>query len=203
MTYLLLGLSLGFAAGITPGPLSTLVVTASLRSGLAGGLRVAIAPLITDLPIVVLAVFALSRLPDWTLPAITAAGGLVVIYMGIEILRSARTETLAVKTHYAEDVNSELWRGALVNALNPHPYLFWAAVGAPTLLAGWRQSALYPVLFLGSFYALLVGSKMAIAWLIGSRAGALSAVWYRRILLACGVAMVALGLLLLKSIYPS
>lgn len=203
MTYLLLGLSLGFAAGIMPGPLSTLVIATSLRSGPAGGLRVALAPLITDLPIVILAVFALDRLPDWTLPAITAVGGLVVIYMGIEILRSARTETLAVKTQPSNGVNSELWRGVLVNALNPHPYLFWAALGAPTLLAGWRQSSIYPVAFLGSFYALLVGSKMALAWLVGSRAGALSAAWYRRILLACGVAMVGLGLLLLKSIYPS
>ena len=203
MSYVVLGLTLGFAAGITPGPLSTLVVTASLRSGLAGGLRVALAPLITDLPIVILAVFALNRLPDWTLPAITAAGGLVVIYMGVDILRSARTATLEAKTQPSSGVNSELWRGALVNALNPHPYLFWAAVGAPTLLAGWRQSSIYPVAFLSSFYALLVGSKMAIAWLVGSRAGALSEAWYRRILLACGVAMVGLGLVLLKSVHPS
>ncbi|RME44982.1 MAG: LysE family translocator [Chloroflexi bacterium] len=203
MNYVLLGLTLGLAAGISPGPLLTLVITASLRSGLAGGLLVAVAPLITDLPIILLAVFALNRTPAWALPAISAAGGLVVMYIGVEILRSARTASLADGTPQPDQATSELWRGALVNALNPHPYLFWATVGAPTLLTAWRDSSVYPFGFLVGFYLLLVGSKMAIAWLIDRRAGHLPVVWYRRTLLVCGMAMIGLGLLLLRSAVPS
>lgn len=200
MTYLLLGLTLGFGAGISPGPLMALVVTASLRKGLDGGLQVALAPLITDLPIILLTLFVLDRMPDWTLRGLTIAGGLVVIYIGIEILRSARSATLDEGTAEVKEVSSELWRGVLVNALNPNPYVFWITVGSPTLLAGWRESSLYPLAFLVSFYSLLVGSKIVIAWLIDKRTEALSSVWYRRVLMVCGVVMIGLGLLLLEGI---
>jgi len=56
MNYLILGLTLGLSAGITPGPLLTLVITASLRRGWAGGLQVALAPLITDAPIIIFSI---------------------------------------------------------------------------------------------------------------------------------------------------
>lgn len=204
MSYLLFGLTLGFASGVSPGPLLTLVITASLRTGLAGGLRVAVAPLVTDLPIILLAVFALNRMPGWALPAITVAGGLVVIYIGVEILRSARTATLVEKSlPQTEQVNRELWRGVFVNALNPHPYLFWGTVGGPMMLAAWHKSVAYPLVFLTGFYALLVGSKIAIAWIIDHRAGALSLHLYRRILVVCGLVMIGLGLLLLANLYTS
>lgn len=61
--YLGLGLSMGLSAGISPGPLLALVITASLRSGLKGGLLVALAPLITDAPIIILSVVLANRLP--------------------------------------------------------------------------------------------------------------------------------------------
>ena len=56
MTELLAGLAIGFGAGIAPGPLSALVVTTSLERGFGPGARVAIAPLLTDTPIVLFAV---------------------------------------------------------------------------------------------------------------------------------------------------
>lgn len=201
MSYLLLGLTLGFGAGISPGPLMALVITASIRKGLDGGLRVAVAPLITDVPIILLTLFALDQMPAWALRGLTIAGGLVVIYIGVEISRSARTATLDGETSEVEQMSSELWRGVLVNALNPNPYIFWVTVGGPTLLAGWRESSIYPLAFLVSFYTLLVGSKIAIAWLIDSRTEALSPVWYRCTLMVCGMMMIGLGLSLVAGIH--
>lgn len=201
MTYLLLGLTLGFGAGISPGPLMALVVTASLRNGAEGGMRVAVAPLITDLPIILLTMFALDRMPDRAIRVLATVGGLVVIYIGVEILRSARSATLAGDVSDHSQVNSELWRGVLVNALNPNPYIFWITVGGPTLLTGWNESNIYPFAFLASFYTLLVGSKIVIAWVIDNRAEKLSLVWYRRILVICGVVLIGLGLMLIAGFH--
>ncbi|MBS1252217.1 MAG: hypothetical protein MAG451_01255 [Anaerolineales bacterium] len=204
MTYLLLGLTLGFGAGISPGPMMALVVTTSLRKGLDGGLRVALAPLITDLPIILLTLFVLERVPDWTLSVLATVGGLVVIYIGVEILRSARTATLGGETSDdVSNVNSELWRGVLVNALNPNPYIFWVTVGGPTLLAGWHESNVYPFAFLASFYTFLIGSKAVVAWVIDNRAENLSLVWYRRILVICGLGMIGLGLALIAGFHAT
>jgi len=50
------GIAFGSAGGLSPGPTMTLVVAQTLRHGLREGLKVAIAPLLTDAPIVILAI---------------------------------------------------------------------------------------------------------------------------------------------------
>lgn len=198
MSYLILGLTLGLSAGISPGPLMTLVITASLRRGLAGGLLVALAPFITDAPIIALSLLLLDRLPPWAMTAVTVVGGLVVICLGVDALRSARQAELPSQEEDGNGTGRELWKGALVNLLNPHPYLFWATVGGPTLLAGWRENAVYAVAFIVGFYALLVGSKVIIAWLVARQSRELPLRAYRVVLGMLGAAMVVLGVLLIR-----
>ena len=50
------GGALGLSAGVSPGPLTTLLIGESLRHGRAAGLRIACVPLLSDLPVVLLAV---------------------------------------------------------------------------------------------------------------------------------------------------
>jgi threonine/homoserine/homoserine lactone efflux protein len=198
MAYLLLGLSLGLPAGISPGPLLTLVVATSLRDGLRQGLLVAAAPFLSDLPIILLSIFVLNQLPTWTLSAIAIAGASYVTYLGWETIRSARYARLAseASTLQVEGDRRSLQRGALTNLLSPHPYLFWAMVGAPALLAALDRGPLAALAFLVGFYGGLVGSKAAIAALVHSQAHWLTAAWYRRILILLGILLIGLGLLL-------
>jgi threonine/homoserine/homoserine lactone efflux protein len=128
---------------------------------------------------------------------VTAAGGLLVIYLGIDALRTARHAQLP-STSDEVGTGNELWKGALVNALNPHPYLFWATVGGPTLLAGWRERPALGVAFVAGFYTLLLGSKVFIAWLVGSQRRRLSPHIYRAALIILGVALLVLGAILIR-----
>jgi threonine/homoserine/homoserine lactone efflux protein len=164
-----------------------------MRSGLAGGLRVALAPLLTDAPIILLAVLFVGVLPQAVVGWVGVVGGVVVVGMGVEILRTAPRTVLPGEGDDQPDPRRELWRGVLVNLLNPHPYLFWTTVGAPALVGGWRISPWHALAFVGPFYALLVGSKVALAWAVSRRAGALPLKWYRGLLAGCGVLMVVLG----------
>jgi threonine/homoserine/homoserine lactone efflux protein len=200
MHYLLLGLSLGVSAGLSPGPLMTLVITTSLRDGFWHGLRVAVAPFLSDLPIILLTVFVLERLPAWTLGAVGVVGGLYVVYLGWETVRSAGAASLSQLRHLNATAppsgRRSLLQGALVNLLNPHPYLFWATVGGPTLLQAYAQRPVDAAAFLAGFYSLLVGSKVAVAALVASQSHQLSDRWYRRGLVALGALLVVLGLLI-------
>jgi len=202
MHYLILGLTLGLSAGITPGPLLTLVITAALRRGLTSGLLVALAPFVSDAPIIALSLLLLDRLPPWALTAVTTAGGLLVIYLGVDALRAARRAELPGQAESSAG-RSELWQGALVNALNPHSYLFWATVGGPTLLAGWREGAANAIAFLAGFYALLVGSKVIVAWLVARQSRALSPRVYGVLLNVLGAAMIVLGVLLIREAWTT
>jgi threonine/homoserine/homoserine lactone efflux protein len=163
--------------------------------------RVALAPLITDAPIILVSVLFVRYLPPGALRWVGTFGGLVVIWIGVETLRSARRE-LVYKTGAGRGMpRQELWRGVMVNALNPHPYVFWATIGGPALVNGWRASPWYAPAFLVPFYVLLVGSKAVIAWLVSRQAQELTAIWYRRVLLACGAFVVVMGGLLLWQVW--
>lgn len=194
---LLLGLTLGLSAGLSPGPLMTLVITTALRDGFWHGLRVAAAPFVTDLPIILLSVFVLNLLPPWTLAFVGVIGGGYVVYLGWETVRSASAASVLILQGAPPSQTSgrqSLLRGAAVNALNPHPYLFWATVGGPTLLTAFSQSLLPGVLFLLGFYITLIGSKVAVAALVHSQARRFSAAWYQRILVLLGLLLIGLGI---------
>ncbi|OGT32916.1 MAG: hypothetical protein A2W28_01290 [Gammaproteobacteria bacterium RBG_16_51_14] len=52
--FLVTGAVLGISAGLAPGPLLALVVTETLKHGIRTGVRVALVPVCTDLPIIFL-----------------------------------------------------------------------------------------------------------------------------------------------------
>ena len=116
---LLLGIALGLGAGISPGPLLGLVLTSTLKRGFGAGVRVALAPLLTDAPIVLLSLFVLESLPAPAVRALGVAGGAYVIYLGIQALRGARKAELSAARNASS--RRDILRGALVNALSPHP----------------------------------------------------------------------------------
>lgn len=193
---LLLGLGLGLAAGVSPGPLMALVVTASLKGGMGAGGRVALAPLVTDLPVILLCVTFLAALPAPFLRGLTVLGALLVLYLGLRTLAEARSATLG--TDAATAGGRDLWRGVLVNALSPHPWLFWMAVGGPLLLDAWYRHPARGMAFVAAFYGMLVGSKLALAWLVSRGREGLARHWQRRIMAACGLLLLVFALLLFR-----
>lgn len=196
MAAFLAGVSLGFGAGISPGPLLTLVITTTLARGLGAGLRVGLSPLLTDAPIILLTVLAVDALPAWAAAVLGALGGCYVVYLGVETMRSARGARLEAGGAPGSAAN-DLGRGVLVNLLSPHPWLFWIAVGAPLLTGLWQRSAWQAAAFLLGFYLLLVGSKLALALVVAGGRRRLDGPWYGRVLAASGALLVVFGALLL------
>lgn len=199
MTYLMVGLSLGLSAGVSPGPLLALVMQRSLKGGFASGARVAFSPLLSDLPIVLLALLLVGRLPDRALDALLVVGGLFVIWLGINGFRRGGASLDSTEVATAQH---DVLHGALVNFLSPHPYIFWATVGAPVLIRAWRTSPVDAIVFVLGFYLTLIGSKVVFAFLF-SRAQGLPAHWHRRLIRFSSLLLVGVGLLMLYAAYLS
>lgn len=199
---LLLGISYGFAAGISPGPLLGLVITQTLQRGWRAGNLVALAPLCSDLPIVVLAVLLESRLPPTAFAWLGIIGGLFVLYLSIDTIRTALKnvdgEQIALENTKG-NMTAVLWRATITNALNPHPYLFWGTVGAQVLVRiAQANGVLGGAVFLLGFYALLVGAKLLLAFLVSRSKGWLQGQAYRTVLIISGVLLLGLGVILLS-----
>jgi threonine/homoserine/homoserine lactone efflux protein len=163
MLFLLSGSVLGLAAGISPGPLLTLVVSETLRQNRKAGMAIAIAPILTDIPIVAASVFALTKFSEagLVLGTISILGALFMGYLAYENITVKKIELSSRQVKGAS-----LRKGLIANFLNPYPYLFWMTVGAPTVLKAFRVSLLTAFLFIGSFYLLLTGSKIFLALLV-------------------------------------
>ncbi|HZS90902.1 MAG TPA: LysE family transporter [Chloroflexota bacterium] len=196
-TYLFQGLVLGFAAGISPGPMLGLVIGQTLRRGRRAGNLVALAPLFSDLPIILLVVIILGHLPPTALHALSLIGGAFAMYLGIETLRSLRGE-IAVTEKARE--GRVLLPAVMANFLNPHPYLFWATIGGALLARTFAEGgALLSAAFLICFYALLVGAKLAIALLVNRGRDWLHGRTYQALLGGSGVLLLVIGATLIAN----
>jgi threonine/homoserine/homoserine lactone efflux protein len=158
------GALLGLSAGWSPGPLLTLVITESLRSGIGAGVRIAAAPLITDAPIILVALVLMPHLnvAPRLMGVVTLAGGLFIAWMAVESL-TFRDDGAA----HTPAPPASIWRGVLANALNPSPYLFWFTVGGALVLRTADRHFAAAAVFILVFYSCLVGSKMLLALAVG------------------------------------
>lgn len=202
ITYLAQGLALGFGSGVMPGPMLALVLSASLRGGFRNGATVAMSPLITDLPIIALCLTVLSQLSDGVLRLIAYAGAAVLTWYAYEAVRDALTVSLDELRGSAERAPSRarsLRQGVIANFLNPSPWLFWMSVGGPLLTEAWAASPAQAVAFVVPFYALLIGSKVAVAWAVGAGRSRLSNRGYRVLLFAAAALLLVLAFSLVRN----
>lgn len=163
LQFLAAGSLLGFSAGISPGPLLTLVLTQTIKHNKNEGIKVALSPLITDLPIILITILIFNRLTqfDTILAIISFAGAAFLAYLGVE---SIKTKGLKLETKNAK--SGSMKKGIIANFLSPHPYLFWATVGTPFVFKALEVNVGAAILFLVSFYLFLTGSKIVVALVV-------------------------------------
>jgi threonine/homoserine/homoserine lactone efflux protein len=195
VTALTAGVLLGLSAGLTPGPMLTLVISQTLRHNVREGMKVALSPLFSDLPIIVLTLWALNRLAGFEriMGVLSLVGGLYVTYLAWECFSSG-----AIQVTNTDDQPHSLRKGVVLNLLNPAPYLFWATVGGPLIIQQHEARMAAAGLFLVSFYALLVGSKLSLAWLTGRTRRFLSRRGYGWLMRSLALLLVGFAILLFK-----
>ncbi|MDX2447053.1 MAG: LysE family transporter [Desulfobacterales bacterium] len=190
-----IGIVLGLSAGFAPGPLLALVISETLQHDIRSGIKVALSPIFTDLPIIIVTLAVLSKLSDFQhiLGIISLIGGCVILFMGYESMNPESPES-----EFSDTKPNSLAKGILANALSPHPYLFWFSVGGPIMSRAINLNVKASIAFIGSFYVLLVGSKMLLAVLVGRSKSFLNGTWYIYTMRLLGLALCILALLLFR-----
>lgn len=195
LAYLLPGLALGLSAGISPGPLLTLVMTQTLKHGVGEGVKVSLAPLLTDLPIIIVALLILDRLTSLgpVLGAISLFGAGYLGYLGYESL-VFKGDMPADRVEAPRSIR----KGIIANFLNPSPYMFWFTIGGPLMLKAFNLSPLAAVLFIVPFYSLLVGAKCMVAVIAGRSRHFLKSRYYVVTVRGLGLVLCFFGLMFVK-----
>lgn len=194
LKYLSMGAVLGLTAGISPGPLLTLVITQTLKYNRREGIKIAISPLLTDLPIVAITFYVFSKLSSYNfiLGLISLLGAIFIAYLGRETLR-VKTIDSVEKSPGVESLK----RGVVANFLSPHPYLFWLTVGAPLAVEASQLSISTAVLFFLAFYLMLIGSKSMVAFLVAGSKSFLKNNIYKKIMQILGIILFVFAIIFL------
>ncbi len=194
LIYLSMASILGLSAGLAPGPLLSLVISETLHHGIRAGIRVAFAPLISDIPIIAVVLFLFSRFEqvDMLLGIMAIVGGSYIFYLGVSSLRFKGS-----KLEVTSQSGLSLRKGVIINFLNPAPYLFWFGVGTPILYKAYDENPLFAALFIGIFYLMLVSSKVILAWLTAKSRAFLSGTFYLNTIRLLGLMMCLLAFTLL------
>ena len=165
--YILQGIGYGFAAGVQPGPLQTYIISQTLTKGWRRALSAAFAPLISDGPIITICLLVLSQVPLWLQRFLYIAGGIFVLYLAYGAYQNWKNFDPNVPSAEA-GTQKNILKAALVNTLNPSPYIFWTLVTGPILLAAWRKTPADGFGFMAGFYLTMILSLVTVILLFGT-----------------------------------
>jgi len=168
--YILQGIGYGLAAAAQPGPFQTYLISQTLIRGWKRTLPAALAPLVSDGPIILICVRVLSQVPVWLQRILYLAGGLFILYLAYGAFIAFRDFGVQPPVTVSTSQQS-LLKAALINTFSPGPYIYWTLVTGPILLKGWRETPINGIGFLVGFYITLVLSLSAIILVFGLARG--------------------------------
>jgi threonine/homoserine/homoserine lactone efflux protein len=162
---ILIGGGFAFAAAIQPGPLQAFLVSRVASTGWRRTLPACFAPLLSDAPIALLVLLVLGRLPATVQYLLRSCGGGLLLYFAWVAFRQWRRPG-ASDAH--RSAPRTLLDAALVNVLNPAPYLGWALILGPAVLAAWRERPSNAVVLVGAFYGTMITMLALFVLLVGT-----------------------------------
>jgi threonine/homoserine/homoserine lactone efflux protein len=163
--YILFGGSYAFASAIQPGPLQAFLLARVAQNGWKRTLPAALSPLLSDGPIALVVLLVLKRVPDRLSWVLQIAGGLFLLYIAVATYRQWKGSSEPAGESSAPRT---VFQAAVVNILNPNPYLGWSLVLGPQVLRAWSYGPTHAVALVSAFYVTMVTSLGLTIMLFGA-----------------------------------
>jgi threonine/homoserine/homoserine lactone efflux protein len=187
----------GLSGALMPGPVLALVIGAAARYGTLAGIVAILGHAAVELPVVLMLMFGIGAFVQRpkVLAAIGFIGGLALLLMGLDMLRSAA----AVASANIEGGTAPLGLlgvflgGAGASLANPYFAIWWATVGAGQIATvGSRSPAAWVTFYTGHVSSDFLWYAL-VAWAIGRGRNLLGVTGHQTLIVVCGVALLALG----------
>jgi len=195
---------IGFTGAMMPGPVTTLIVTETARRGFIAGPLITIGHALLELAMVVALVFGLGDLLKQNAVAGTIGllGGLFLLWMGFDIVRSAWQGKVSFDTTRdvsASSSGNPIIAGILTSVANPYWILWWATVGAAYLIT-FRAFGIVGIVafYIGHTLADWVWNNV-VAFVVATGRRVMTDRVYRGILIVCGAFLIALSFYFVNS----
>ena len=164
--YFLFGITYAFACVVQPGPFQAFLFSQSITNGWRKTVPLVFAPLISDLPVIVLVLLVLTNIPPQVLAILQFAGGMYLLYLAFEAYNNWRRFDANVQPGVSAQKN--IFKAVLVNLFNPNPYLGWSLVMGPMLIKGWTEDPANGIVLVTGFYSSMVIYSIAMVVLFAA-----------------------------------
>jgi len=165
--FILKAISIGFSAGVTPGPLQAVFLSLAMKGGWKKALPAAFAPIVSDGPVMLLVLLVLNNLPDQFLLTLQIAGAIFLLYLAWDAFKAFRNYQ-AIEEIQTISGWGTLLKATLMNILGPGPWLFWSLINGPNLLQAWEIAPWWGILYISSFYGVFILTNIALIVLFSS-----------------------------------
>ncbi len=192
LSNLLIGIGYALSAGLQPGPLQAFFLAKVTEQGWRRALPAAFAPLISDGPIALISILVLNTLPASFRHWLQLAGGLLLLYFAWNAFRNRGKTTEINEKEADRSQPTTIFQGALINLLNPAPYLGWSLVMGPAVISAWEAAPGYALTLLLAFYITMISISLVLIYLMG-KALLLGPNASRRLSLLSALLLVGLG----------
>jgi threonine/homoserine/homoserine lactone efflux protein len=154
INYIIFGITYSFACVVQPGPFQAFLFSQSIKNGWRKTIPLVFAPLMSDLPVILLVLLVLTNVPHEVLQVLQIVGGLFLLYLAYNAYQAWRSFTPNIEEEIAPQFT--VFKAVLVNVLNPNPYLAWSLILGPMLIKSWNEAPLNGIVLLISFYGSMV-----------------------------------------------
>ncbi len=195
----------GFSGAMMPGPVTTLIVTETARRGWIAGPLITLGHVLLELAMVLALVFGLGDVLKQNAVAgvIGLLGGAFLLWMGAGIVRDAWAGRVSFNTSQSSSTDkapsNPVLSGVLTSIANPYWLLWWATVGAASLIT-------FRAFGLAGIIAFYIGHTLAdwvwnnvVAFVVATGRRVMTDRIYRGILIVCGAFLIALSVYFVRS----
>jgi threonine/homoserine/homoserine lactone efflux protein len=191
---------LALSGALVPGPLFTLTVSESLKSGFRAGPLIILGHAVLELFIVLLLVLQITPFltGDAVRLGIGLVGGILLVLMGGGLLRDSRRARISLSGGDESRGMHPVLTGIVGSVSNPYWAIWWLTIGLGYLMSSLRLGA-------GGVFAFYTGHIAAdLAWYslisygVSRGRGIISDRAYRVLLALCGLFLVLFGLWFIK-----
>jgi threonine/homoserine/homoserine lactone efflux protein len=191
LTFLVSAVVISLSGVMAPGALTAATIAQGTRSKNAGVL-IAIGHAVIEIPLIFLLIlgFGVILKSQKTQIAIGFAGGLFLLWMGIQMLRNLRKAEYSTADSYK---TGPVMTGFILSVSNPYFLLWWATVGLNLALKAQSLGALALVLFAIVHWLCDLVWLHALAWASFKGSTLLSPRRQKIVFGICAVALVCFG----------
>lgn len=148
---------IGFSGALMPGPMFALVLSGSSRSGFKAGPLTVLGHGILELALVIGLVLGLGSIlqNETVFKIIGIVGGGVLVYLGVDMIRSLRQVRIDLKKDGKDPDKSLILHGIITSLSNPYWVMWWATIGMALMLSASKYRLWGVVVFLSVTFWLI------------------------------------------------